>query len=92
MTILLTFDGIIRYRQRYRRLVLSNYFNVDLIENRFPVLFEPFALKDNDNNEIFLNDNQHVDEDVRDFMRYLINFIFYRFGLEVKKKDEDIIF
>jgi hypothetical protein len=44
-------------------------------------------LKTNDNNEIFLFDNQRVDQGACEFMKYLINFIFYRFGLEVKQKN-----
>jgi hypothetical protein len=28
-----------------------------------------------------------ADQGVRDFLKYLANFIFYRFGLEVKKTE-----
>jgi hypothetical protein len=86
LTIILTFDAITRYRQRHRCLFLSNYFNVHLIKNNFPVLFEPFALKTNNHQIFYLVNNQRVDQDIYEFMKYIINFIFYRFGLEVKKK------
>jgi hypothetical protein len=56
-----------------------------VIKNCFPVLFEPFALKDNNNQISYLVDNQQVDQGVWEFMKYIINFIFYRFGLEVKR-------
>jgi hypothetical protein len=29
-----------------------------------------------------------ADQGVRDFLKYLANFIFYRFGLEVKKRND----
>ncbi|CAF4400444.1 unnamed protein product, partial [Adineta steineri] len=44
LTIILTLDATVRYRQRHRRLTLSVHFNAPLVENRFPILFEPFAL------------------------------------------------
>ena len=85
LTVVLTFDAIIRYRQRHRRLKLSIHFNVHLLENRFPVLFEPFAIKNLDNGtyEYDIVSYQQADHGVIDFLKYFINFIFYRYGLEV---------
>ncbi|CAF4702929.1 unnamed protein product [Rotaria sp. Silwood1] len=85
LTIVLTFDAIVRYRQRHRRLKLSVHFNVHIIENRFPIIFEPFALKSlqDDTYEYDINSYQQADQSVIDFLKYLINFVFYRFGLEI---------
>ncbi len=87
LTVILTFDAIIRYRQRHRRLTLSVHFNVRLVENRFPILFEPFALKDpyTDTYVYDMVSYQQADQGVVNFLKYLANFAFYRFGLEVKK-------
>lgn len=87
LSVILTFDAIIRYRQRHRRLTLSVHFNVRLVENRFPILFEPFALKDlyTDTYEYDIVSYQQADRGVVDFLKYLANFTFYRFGLEVKQ-------
>ncbi|CAF1085642.1 unnamed protein product [Adineta ricciae] len=85
LTVVLTFDAIARYRQRHRRLSLSVRFNVHLVENRFPVLFEPFAIKDPDEDTYeydILSYNQ-ADQSMIEFLKYLCNFIFYRFGLEI---------
>ena len=86
LTIALAFDSVVRYRQRHRRLTLSVYFNVRLLENRFAVLFEPFALKRtlDDTYEYDLIDYRQADESVKNFLKYFVNFVFYRFGLEVK--------
>ena len=60
-------------------------FNVHLIENRFPILFEPIVLKNvNDNiDEYDMVSYQQADQGVNEFLKYLVNFFFYRFGLEV---------
>jgi hypothetical protein len=83
----LTFDALVRYRQRHRRLTLSVHFNVHLVENRFPILFEPFAIKNvyDDTYQYDIVSYQEADQAVVNFLKYLVNFIFYRFGLEVKK-------
>jgi hypothetical protein len=88
LTIVLTFDAITQYRQRHRCLSLSVHFNVHLIENRFPVLFEPIALKNvnDDTYEFDMVNYQQADSGVKEFLKYLANFVFYRFGLEVKEK------
>lgn len=88
MTIILTFDAIVKYRQRHRRLTLSVYFNVHLIENRFPILFEPFSLKSphDDAYEYDIITYQQADRGLNDFLKYLLNFLFYRFGLEVRNR------
>ncbi|CAF3646268.1 unnamed protein product [Rotaria sordida] len=85
LTIVLTFDAIVRYRQRHRRLTLSVHFNVHIIENRFPILFEPFALKNlhDDTYQYDISSYQQADRGVINFLKYLINFLFYRFGLEI---------
>ncbi|CAF0897645.1 unnamed protein product [Adineta ricciae] len=85
LTIALTFDAVTRYRQRHRCLSLSVHFNVHLIENRFPVLFEPFALKNphDDTYQYEIVNYQQADEGVQQFLKYFTNFIFYRFGLEI---------
>ena len=85
---MLTFDAIARYRQRHRRLSLSVRFNVHLVENRFPVLFEPFAIKDPDEDtyEYDILSYKQADQGMIEFLKYLCNFAFYRFGLEVKRK------
>ncbi|CAF1388784.1 unnamed protein product [Rotaria sordida] len=86
LTICLTFDAIERYRKKHRRLLLSVRFNVHLVENRFPILFQPFALKTiNDDNtyEFDIVNYQQADQGIYDFLKYLANFIFYRFGLEI---------
>ncbi len=89
MTIVLTFDAIVRYRQRHRRLTLSVRFNVHLIENRFPIIFEPFTIKDlnTDINQYDIGSYQLADQGVIDFLKYLVNFCFYRFGLEVRYRN-----
>jgi hypothetical protein len=81
-------DAIVRYRQRHRRLTLSVHFNVHISENRFPILFEPFALKDlqDDTYQYGIASYKQADASVANFLKYLANFIFYRFGLEVNKK------
>lgn len=83
----MTFDAVVRYRQRHRRLSLSVHFNVRISENRYPIIFEPFALKDrhDDTYEYDINSYQQADQGVFNFLKYIMNFIFYRFGLEVKK-------
>ncbi|CAF1213486.1 unnamed protein product [Rotaria magnacalcarata] len=85
LTIVLTLDAIVRYRQRHRRLTLSVYFNVHLIENRFPILFEPFALKkvQDDTYEYDITSYQHADQGLKNSFKYFFNFLFYRFGLEI---------
>ncbi|CAF4212188.1 unnamed protein product, partial [Rotaria sp. Silwood2] len=86
LTICLTFDAIVRYRQKHHRLLLSVRFNVHLVENRFPILFQPFVLKTiNDDNtyEFDIVNYQQADQGIYDFLKYLANFIFYRFGLEI---------
>lgn len=82
---MLTFDAIVRYRQRHRRLTLSVHFNVQLSENRFPVLFEPFAIKHpyEDTFEYEFISYKQADEGVVNFLKYFANYLFYRFGLEV---------
>ena len=89
LTLVLTFDAIVRYRQRHRRLALSIHFNVHLLENRFPVLFEPFSLKHvyEDTHEYDMADYRQADQNVINFLKYLMNFAFYRFGLEVRSTD-----
>ncbi len=84
----MTFDAITRYRQKHRCLTLSVHFNVHLIENRFPILFEPIVLKNVDDNidEYDIANYQQIDRGVSEMLKYLANFIFYRFGLEVNKK------
>jgi hypothetical protein len=69
-------------------LSLSVRFNVHLVENRFPILFEPFALKNinDDTYEFDMINYQQADQGVVNLLKYLANFLFYRFGLEVKKK------
>lgn len=88
LTIALSVDSIVRYRQRHRRLTLSVLFNVHLYENRFSILFEPFAIKRpfDDAFEYDINDYQRADESVKNFLKYFVNFVFYRFGLEVKRR------
>ena len=83
---MLTFEAMARYRQRHRRLLLSVHFNVHLIENRFPVLFEPFALKATatETEKYEMANYQQADQGLGNFFKYLANFIFYRFGLEVR--------
>ncbi|CAF1290556.1 unnamed protein product, partial [Rotaria sordida] len=88
LTICLTFDAIVRYRQKHRRSSLTVRFNVHLVENRFPILFEPFALKtmnndDDDTYEFDIVNYQQADQGICDCLKYLANFIFYRFGLEI---------
>ncbi|CAF4296585.1 unnamed protein product [Rotaria socialis] len=85
LTIVLTLDAIVRYRQRHRRLTLSVHFNVHLIENRFPILFEPFALKNvhDDTYEHDITSYQQADQGLKNFFKYFLNFLFYRFGLEI---------
>ncbi|CAF4345798.1 unnamed protein product, partial [Rotaria sp. Silwood2] len=87
LTVILTFDAIVRYRQRYRRLTLSVHFNVHLIENRFPILFQPYALKKLLDHtyeyEYDIDSYQQADRSVIDFLKYLMNFLFYRFCLEI---------
>ncbi|CAF1201689.1 unnamed protein product [Rotaria sp. Silwood1] len=85
LTICLTFDAIVRYRQKHRRLSLSVHFNVRLVENRFPILFEPFALKNmnDDTYEFDIINYKQADEKICNFLKYLANFLFYRFGLEI---------
>ncbi|CAF0821922.1 unnamed protein product [Adineta steineri] len=88
ITIALTFDAIGRYRQRHRRLSLSVRFNVHLIENRFPILFEPFTLKNRMNDDTYEDEfdminYREADKGICDFLKYAANFIFYRFGLEI---------
>jgi len=80
-------DAIVRYRQRHRRLTLSVHFNVHISENRFPILFEPFSLKDlqDDTYQYGIASYKQADASVANFLKYLANFIFYRFGLEVNK-------
>lgn len=70
------------------------HFNVRLVENRFPILFEPFALKDL-NTDMYHYDiisYQQADQGIVDFLKYLSNFVFYRFGLEVKSDESPSIF
>ncbi|CAF4903524.1 unnamed protein product, partial [Rotaria sp. Silwood1] len=85
LTIVLTFDAIVQYRQRHRRLTLSVHFNVHLVENPFSILFEPFALKDVHDNSYTYDfvDYKQANENMINFLKYLANFIFYRFGLEI---------
>ncbi|CAM4812248.1 unnamed protein product [Rotaria magnacalcarata] len=85
LTICLTFDAIVRYRQKHRRLLLSVKFNVQLVGNRFPVLFEPFVIKNPDDGtyEFDMVNYQQADQGIYNFFKYLANFIFYRFGLEI---------
>ena len=85
LTIVLTFDAITQYRQKHRCLSLSVQFNVHLIENGFPILFEPIALKnvDDDMDEYEIVNYRQSDEGFRELLKYLANFIFYRFGLEI---------
>ncbi|CAF4436366.1 unnamed protein product, partial [Rotaria sp. Silwood2] len=87
LTVILTFDAIVRYRQRHRRLTLSVHFNVHLIENRFPILFQQYALKNLLDHtyeyEYDIDSYQQADQSVIDFLKYLMNFLFYRFGLEI---------
>lgn len=84
---IISFDAITKYRQRHRCLTLSIEFNVHLVENRYPVLFEPIALKNtnDDTYEYQMTNYEQADTGVLEFLKYLVNFIFYRFGLEVKK-------
>ncbi len=84
----MTFDAITQYRQRHRCLSLSVHFNVHLVENRFPILFEPIVLKNVDDNidEYDIANYQQADQGIRELLKYLANFIFYRFGLEVRMK------
>lgn len=86
----LSFEAITRYRQRHRCLALSVRFNVHLVENRFPILFEPMILKNvnDDYAEFDMVNYQQADQGVTEFLKYLANFFFYRFGLEVKCSDE----
>ena len=65
---------------------LSVHFNVHLVENRFPILFESFALKNviDDTYEFECIDYQQADQGGILFLKYMANFIFYRFGLEVR--------
>ncbi|CAF1290006.1 unnamed protein product [Adineta steineri] len=87
LTIILTLDATVRYRQRHRRLTLSVHFNAPLVENRFPILFEPFALKDlfdeTREPEYDIISYKQADQGMINFLKYLTNFIFYRFGLEI---------
>ncbi len=94
LTVILTFNAIIEYRQTHRRLTLSVRYNVNIIENRFPILFEPFALKDthNDNYEYDISNYQQADKSASNFLKYIINFVFYRFGLEVNRISNSIFF
>ena len=66
---------------RYRFISMCIYF-----ENRFPVLFEPFSLKHvyEDIHEYDMVDYGQADQSVVNFLKYLTNFAFYRFGLEVR--------
>jgi hypothetical protein len=91
LTIALTFDALARYRQRHRCLSLSEHFNAPLVENRFPILFEPFALKNpnDDTYEYDIVNYQQADHGVNSFLKYLANFLFYRFGLEVEKSGRE---
>ena len=61
------------------------HFNVHILENRYPILFEPFALKDfnTDSYQYDIVNYQQADQSIANFLKYLANFIFYRFGLEV---------
>ena len=63
------------------------HFNVRLHDNRFPILFEPFALKnpDDDTYEYDMVTYEQADESFLSFLKYSANFIFYRFGLEVNE-------
>ena len=92
LTVVLTFEAITRYRQRHRCLSLSVRFNIHLVENRFPILFEPIALKNvnDDIDEYDIVNYQQADQGVTDFLKYLANFIFYRFGLEVQKNPRNL--
>jgi hypothetical protein len=87
LTIILTFDAITQYRQRHRCLSLSVDFNVHLVENHFPILFEPIALKnvDDDIIQYEIVNYRQSDDGFRELLKYLANFIFYRFGLEVRR-------
>jgi hypothetical protein len=66
-------------------LTLSVHFNANLVENRFPVIFEPFAIKNpyDDTYQYDIVSYQQADQGVVNFLKYLVNFAFYRFGLEV---------
>ncbi|CAF1232591.1 unnamed protein product, partial [Didymodactylos carnosus] len=85
LTLVLTFDGISRYRQRHRRMELSEKFNVHLVENKYSILFEPFCIKNTENStyEYDIVNYKQADEGIVLFLQYLINFFFYRFGLEI---------
>lgn len=78
-----------RYRQRHRRLFLSVQFNVHLLENRFPLLFEPFGLKEGSNEEFDLIDSHQADQGIFSLIKYAMNFLFYRFGLEVNAMENE---
>jgi hypothetical protein len=59
------------------------------VENRYPILFEPFAIKHHhdDTYQYDITGYQQADEGVINFLKYLVNFSFYRYGLEVNKFD-----
>jgi len=58
---------------------LSADFNVHLVENRFPILFESFALEiiNDDTYKFSIVDYQKADQSIFDLLKYLANFIFY---------------
>ena len=88
---MLTFEAVCRYRQRHRRLFLSVQFNVHLLENRFPLLFEPFALKQGPNEEFELINYQQADQGLFPLIKYAMNFVLYRFGLEVNPREREML-
>lgn len=58
-------------------------------------MFEPFAIKKNPNDdtcEFDMVNYRKSDTTIYNFLKYLANFIFYRFGLEVRKKIKDIYY
>ncbi len=51
-------------------------------------MFEPIALKNvnDDTYQFDMVNYQQADRGVGEFLKYLANFVFYRFGLEVKEE------
>ena len=87
LTIVVTFDRITEYRQKHRRLTLSKHFNVHLVSNRYPIVFEPFVFKDSSSetsdDQFEIIDWKMSDEKIEKFLKYFFNYFFYRFGFEI---------